>query len=393
MFNGNIRLLLDTIPNSDIVFLHTMASPSEASPTECAIAEHLRTERTVKARMPEGYQPPFPAYVARFPQSVKDVVMAIIGAQHHDADKAKDADCLNKIMSFMKQGPESSPPRHWDLASVKDAVGAYNEVVIAYWDNVPAFEDWRKASGFEEWWGELDALKETNGWFSEVFLPSIDRYETVYSDLMEGREPEGAGAMCSRMSGMVQEHVYWGSMRDRLPISQTNEVPGEKASAPSMPGDTTKARIRIPGKENLTVIRSGQDWSRTSPDERKLYLDTMHPVLIEGMNFLRDQGGDIGCYSCRFMDVIDPKSRQTGTEQTFGLAYFDDLASLEKWSKEHQTHLNIFGGFLQYVKKLNFEVTLHLYHEVLVLKPEQQSFEYVSCHSKTGMLGGLKGRS
>ena len=141
------------------------------------------------------------------------------------------------------------------------------------------------------------------------------------------------------------------------------------------------------------MIRSGQDWSKTLPEEHKLYTETMHPVLTEGMNFLRDQGGEIGCFSCRFMDVLDPQTMKSGIEQTFGLAYFDDIASLEKWSKEHQTHLNIFGGFLRYAKQLNFQLTLHLYHEVLVLKPEQQLFEYIGCHHSTGMLGGLKATS
>ena len=369
-----------------------MASSSENPPLECAIAEHLRTERSVPARTPDGYQPPFPAFVARFPQSIKDVVMAIIGAQHADAEKAKDAGSLNQILSFMTKDPQSSPPGHWDLAAVTDAAGAYNEVVIAYWDNIPAFEDWKKASGFDDWWASLNPESEEHGWFQEVFLPSMDRYETIYSEL-DGRTPEGAGAMCSHVSGTVQEHVYWGSMRDRLPASQVQELAGEKASAPELLKDTNKARERVGGKDNLCVIRSGQDWSKTSPEERKLYLETMHPVLIEGMTFLRDKGGEIGCYSCRFMDVLDPKSMSNGTEQTFGLAYFDDIASLEKWSKDHQTHLNIFGGFLQYVKKLDFNITLHLYHEVLVLKPEQQFLEYVGCHSKTGMLGGLKATS
>jgi Haem-containing dehydratase len=342
--------------------------------------------------MPEGYEPPFPAYCARFPQSVKDVVMAIIGAQHSTVTKAKDSKALSQILSFMK-GTQSSPPQRWDLASVTDAEGAYNEVVIAYWDNIPAFKDWKEGSGFQPWWDSLDPQAENNGWFQEVFLPSIDRFETIYSDLMEGRDAEGAGHMRCGMSGLVREHVYWGSMRDRLAASQTDELVGNAQPSTNGPQDTTKARIRLPGKQNLAVIRSGQDWSRTSPDERKLYLDTMHPVLIEGMNFLRDKGGEIGCYSCRFMDVLEPTSMMTGTEQTFGLAYFDDLASLEKWSKEHQTHLNIFGGFLQYAKKLNFDVTLHLYHEVLVLKPEQQYFEYIGCHPKTGMMGGLKDTS
>jgi len=31
-------------------------------------------------------------------------------------------------------------------------------------------------------------------------------------------------------------------------------------------------------------------------------------------------------------------------------------------------------------------VTLRVFHEVMVLRPEQQYFEYVGCHAGTGML-------
>jgi hypothetical protein len=147
-----------------------------------------------------------------------------------------------------------------------------------------------------------------------------------------------------------------------------------------------KKRIKVPGRRNLAVIRSGQDWSNTLPHERTLYLETMHPVLIKGMAFLRDSGHDVGCYSCRLMDVLDTQNMQPGTEKTFGLAYFDDLASLEGWSKDHQTHLNIFGRFLNYAKELQGKVSLRLFHEVLILGVEQQEFEYVACHGGTGML-------
>lgn len=358
---------------------------------ESAIAPHLQVPRTCPMRMPPNYTPAFPAYCARFSPSVQGIVMAIIGAQHKDLAAALKSGALTKVLSFVKKDMQTSSPKHWDLASLTDAQEAYNECVIAYWDDKSSYEKWREASGFEAWWKGLDSKTEQHGWFQEIFLPTMDRVETVYSDL---NEPEAHGTMSEKLSGLIREHVYWGSMRDRLPISQTDELTGEKASSPELPADTTKARVQVPGKQNLCLIRSGQDWSKTNPDERKLYLDTMHPVLIEGMNFLRDNGEEVGCYSNRFMDILDRNTFKPGnTDQTFGLGYFDDIASLEKWSKEHKTHLNIFGGFLTYVKKLNFNVTLHLYHEVFVLKPEQQVFEYVGCHPKTGMLGGLKGRA
>ena len=200
--------------------------------------------------------------------------------------------------------------------------------------------------------------------------------------------------MQESLSGEIKEHGYWGSMRDRLPISQTDELAGVKAPDTAIANGTIKAdtktkRIEVPGRQNLAVIRSGQDWSATTPEEREKYLKTMHPVLIKGMDFLRDQGDEVGCFSCRLMDVTDKASPGTETEKTFGLAYFDDLASMESWSKQHKTHLDIFGRFLQYAGELQNNVSLRLFHEVMVLKPEQQTFEYVGCHEGTGMLASL----
>ncbi|KAK0660778.1 heme-containing dehydratase protein [Cercophora samala] len=156
-------------------------------------------------------------------------------------------------------------------------------------------------------------------------------------------------------------------MRDQLPASQTDALVGGKPAteqAPNkvQPPGASQRRLKVAGKKNLAVIRSGQDWLDTSPEERELYLETMHPVLIQGMEFLRDHGGEVGCYRCRFMDIIDPTTRAADKDRTFGLAYFDNLASLGRWCKEHSTHLAIFGGFHQYPKKLGHNVTLRVFH-------------------------------
>lgn len=199
---------------------------------------------------------------------------------------------------------------------------------------------------------------------------------------------EGAAHVGKCMSAPIREHCYWGSMRDRIPLSQTDGLEGEKLSPEERHTTVaTTGRVVIPGRKNLAVIRSGQDWLSTTPEERKLYLETMHPVLVKGMDFLQDSGEEVGCYSCRFMEIVDAKTaKPDGIDRTFGLAYFDELASLEKWCKEHPTHLAIFGGFFQYVKTLENNVTLRVFHEVIVLQPEQQYFEYIGCHSGTGML-------
>ncbi|KAF6826518.1 phenylacetaldoxime dehydratase [Colletotrichum plurivorum] len=351
-----------------------------------AVPEHLQCPRRLAAKTPPNFEPPFPAYSAGFPKETKDLVFAIIGAQYASADKA-DGDAVARLTQFTtsKAVEAANKPQFSEWAAVTDNRGYYNVAHLAYWPCKMAYETWAADSGFQTWWDGLDAEAERHGWFLEVFLPTMDRFETVFSN---DTIPEGAAHMRERVIGPIKEHVYWGSMRDRMAAAQNDKLVGEKVDRPTTNGNgaSKPRRVRVSGKQNLAVIRSGQDWSATLPEERELYVKTIHPVLTEGMNFLRDSGAEVGCHSCRFMDLIDPATGEAGKDRTFGLAFFDDLASLEGWAKEHPTHLKIFGGFLQYAAKLNNNVSLRLFHEVLVLKPEQQQFEYVGCHSGTGLL-------
>jgi hypothetical protein len=276
-----------------------------------------------------------------------------------------------------------------EVAAVADNRSHYNIAMLAYWPDRKAWNEWSEQTGFQEWWSGLDPANQQNGWFLEVFFPTMDRFETILTDTAMR---EGASYMRDNVSGPVLEHGYWGSMRDRLPLAQVDELGGEKAflqaGGPKRPSTLT-SRVRVPGKRNLAVIRSGQDWKETLPKERDLYLKMMRPALQAGMDFLHDHGDEIGCYSSRFMDIVGPKG-ETGKDRSFGLGYFDDLASLEAWSKSHPTHVNIFAVFMKYTKEMNNELSLHLYHEVSVLESSQQLFEYISCHANTGMLSSIR---
>jgi len=87
------------------------------------------------------------------------------------------------------------------------------------------------------------------------------------------------------------------------------------------------------------------------------------------------------------MRVLDNATGEP-LEKTFGLAHFDELAHLEGWAKTHPTHLAIFGGFMRYVRALDFQVSLRLYHEVSVIPADAQCFECINCHPGSGLLGG-----
>lgn len=360
---------------------------------ESAIPPHLQVERTLSSKLPANYQPPFPAYTSRWPAHIKGLVFAIFGVQQQDAQSGSKS--VERLISFVKDTQSEALPRHWELASYTDNQGYHTHTVMGYWETEEAFEQWSIETGFKVWWESLDPAEQMCGWFKEIFSPAIDHFETVFSSCAAD---EGASYMKDSMSGPISEHVYWGSMRDRMPASQVSELQGDtwpsdkmdsQVPADTASRDTLNSRVKVRGRKNLTVIRSGQDWGDTLPKERKLYLETMHPVLVVGMDFLRDHGEEVGCISNRFMSVSKGENAQQSIDKTFGLGYFDDMASLEKWSKSHKTHLDIFGRFLQYAKELDNEISLKLFHEVLVLKPEQQVFEYVGCHAKTGMLAAL----
>ena len=354
-----------------------------------SIADHLKCPRTLPAQLPSpNFEPPYPSFSIRFPENVSQLVMAIIGAQHKTASDAADGASRATLSAFLTSPTPTTPPSFFEWASVTDKKGFYNISALAYWPSKGAYESWAEQSGFKAWWQALRPDDGPNGWFLEVFLPTTDRFETLFNT---DTAREGSAHMGHSMSEAVREHGYWGSMRDRIPLAQTDGLSGTKAPPEeykAAPGDTTSTgRVVVPGRKNLAVIRSGQDWLDTTLAERTLYLETMHPVLIKGMDFLRDHGEEVGCYSCRFMEIVDGETaRPEGIDRTFGLAYFDELASLERWCREHPTHLAIFGGFFQYAKKLENNVTLRVFHEVMVLEPEQQWLEYVGCHGGTGML-------
>ncbi|TDZ28839.1 Phenylacetaldoxime dehydratase [Colletotrichum spinosum] len=312
---------------------------------ESAIPEWLQTERTVPARQPPGFKPSFELYTSRFPKTTKHLVMAVIGAQYATAAK-NDGEAIRTISTFISSdvvNPTSRPGFH-EVAAVTDNRGFFNTAVVAYWTSKQSYEDWATTSGFCIWWNGLEPDQDVrNGWFLEIFFPTIERLETVFSTAV----PEGVAHLRESITGPIQEHVYWGSMRDRFPSSQTDELLGAtpthdhgRLRAESAP---RTRRVRVPGRKNLAVIRSGQDWSAAVPEERQLYLDSIQPPLIKGMDYLRDRGSEVGCLSCRFMEMVDPVTAEGGTDRTFCLAYFDNLASLEGWSREHETHLAIFA--------------------------------------------------
>jgi len=350
---------------------------------DSAIAPRLRCPRTLSRRIEDDYNPPYPAWVGRPDPNVDQVVMGYFGVQFRGAALRAKADAA--LAGIVAGFEVEDGPRSHDLARYVDAQGYDNLIAIAYWADPAAFERWRDSPAIADWWNAEARLQEGLGYFREILAPRIDAFESLFSaaDRMEG-VAVGTGV---RSEQDIQEHGYWGSMRDRIARSQTDslEAIGDLTIVEGSPG--LGRRVRLGGHGNIAVIRSGQDWTDTTGRERALYLGNMEPVLRNGMDFLVEEGASIGCYTNRYMQHVDADGQPI--EKSFGYSYWRSLAHMEQWSESHPTHVAIFGTFMGIVQELNFQLQLRLYHEVSVLAPEQQLYEYINCHPKTGLLNGM----
>jgi len=343
---------------------------------ESAIPEHLRSARRRHRRVRDDYAPPFPGFVARHKPSVERVVMAYFGVQTQGAPSTAAEHALARIVSCFEL---NGGPTHWDRARYIDEAGFTNVVTVAYWGDRAKFDGWFPAVR-DGWTGDQRAI-EGFGAFIEVLYPSTEGYQTLFSSV---ERPEGVAVLADGMSGEIQEHAYWGSMRDRIPLSQTSEM------APSGTARAVRdgSRIRVIPHDNVCLIRSGQDWGDTEASERKMYLEDVEPVLREGMDFLRDNGRSVGCYANRYLTVVG--SDGAPTEKSYGMSWWKSLAALERWAESHPTHVRIFGAAMKYLLTVGPAAKLRLYSEVAVARADEQFFEYVNCHPQTGMLNAVQ---
>lgn len=342
---------------------------------ESSIAKHLICPRTRTRRIDDDYAPIYPAWSARAPQTVSDVVMGYFGVQSGEGGVKSRADAA--FRALVQHFAAADGPGHVDYARFVDDAGASHLMAVAYWDSPARFRRWEASPTVAGWWSSDDRLNDGVGYFREILVPRMEQFETAYST---PDHLEGVGVIMGGISDVIQEHGYWGSMRDRIPLSQTD------AMSPSggLAREERKGRVIVKGHKHVAVIRSGQDWTDTQGDERRVYLEDIEPTLRAGMAFLRDQGPTVGCYSNRYVEIIDAEGRPI--DKSFGLSHWRSLADMERWAESHPTHLNIFITFVQLAQNVP---SLRLYHEVSVFDPDGQTYEYINCLPGTGLMHGV----
>lgn len=345
---------------------------------ESAIDTHLQCPRRLSRRVAADYVPPFPMWVARADPSLKQVVMGHFGVQSQSGVAQARAASLDALRHIVATFQAADGPGHFDLVEYADTDGHDNRMAIAYWSDPAAFARWQQAAPVREWWDADARLSDGLGYFREMLAPRVEQFETLYA--FEDALP-GIGAVMDRTSDQIEEHGYWGSMRDRMPASQTDWLAPKGELVVTTGDPQARGRVVVGGHDNLCLIRSGQDWEDAADEERALYLDEIEPTLRAGMDFLRDEGAGIGCYSNRYVRHIDLEGRSI--DQSFDLGHWRSLDLLERWAESHPTHLRIFVTFFRVIGGLQ---KLRLYHEVLVVDAADQHYEYINCHPNSGLM-------
>ena len=347
---------------------------------DSSIPNHLRCPRTRTRRVSDTWQPAVPMYSARGDASIENMVMAYFGVQSK-GDEMKGRACAAYRTICASFAQPDGPARH-DLVQQVDGQGYLNLIAVAYWTDLEKYDRWNSNPAVNDWWASDERLEEGLGYFREILRPRMEQFETIYTH--DYGPLEGVSLLMGSMSEPIIEHGYWGSMRDRLPLSQTDVLDPKGELTVRQGNPALGGRVIIDGHDNLTLIRSGEDWSKTRGEERDTWFDKIQPVLLEGMNYLRDNGLEVGCYTNRYCYHMDEAGHLE--DRGFGVSLWRSMSKLETWAESHHTHLSIFVTFTKLAKKFK---ELTLYHEVSVFDASNQYFEYINCHPQTGLLRGV----
>lgn len=325
--------------------------------------------------MPEGFEPPVPAWSGDWTDGVQELTSAFFGVQGEETPEWRHW-VANALLPKTEDGPELV-----EKAVFTDANGISNHVYLAYWRN-GRYPRWWQQESVSGWWADERRSNETVGYWREVSTVGPDRIETLHSS----PDSHGIATLASELEGPVPEHGYAGAARDRIPVSGTDALRGSETTSNGLRADVSAngKRVRVAAPANMCIIRSGQDWEYCDPDEREFYLKEVAPSLTAGMDYLRDNAEESRCLSMRLMRRTDEDNNEL--KQTFGLGYGLDIYAFEEWAKSHPTHTKIFGQFLSHAERFGENMRLRLWHEVSVVAVGGTDFEYIGCHPRTGLL-------
>jgi aldoxime dehydratase len=167
-----------------------------------------------RRNMPDNWVPPVPAWSADLGDS-SALAIAYYGMQHHTSD-TRDSETA---FALLRHGPDA--PEHIERGRFHDLAGLVNEVFVCYWRVPGTYVRFAEQSALARWLADDARLSSDVGVWVEAFRIPMTRFETLFSSQC----PAGAARLTDHpMTGPIDEHGYWGGMRDRIPASNADEL-------------------------------------------------------------------------------------------------------------------------------------------------------------------------
>lgn len=354
-------------------------------PTMSSETRNGAVERQFPPQKPEGFVPAVQRYSARLPHEVREIQVLYLGMQSRTEESRSVVAFLHEVSKLLS-GPTG--PVHFDFATYDDMAGYPTVFAAAYWERPSMYEEWAASRAVRDWWLDPEKTTGPKGFFWEAMVAAVDHFETItFKEYVRGL---AACPMC-RIEPMG-ESGYWGAARDRIPASANDrfEVPDIEMKVTEPAQDSIGRRLAIAPHKNFVAIRSGVSWEACGEEQLNSFENNLKPKLDAGMEFLRNNPQETGCYALRQSRVLSPDG--TLTKEEYSLGFFRCLEDLETWSREHPTHLAIYTRAMAERKKYQDQLELRTYQEIYVLARTGNRFEYVNCHQKTGLLPFFAGK-
>jgi aldoxime dehydratase len=327
--------------------------------------------RRFPLNQPEGHTAPVPRYSA----AVQAKVAVLFLGLQAKADAPPDAGPTEFLARIAK---DPAAPVYVDQATYIDLQGYLNRVAAFYWLDTAQFQTWLELPAVKEWRSQMRGETAVGLWWEPVVVDAR-RMETItFSAFRRGFSG------CPAMGLQSTDHTgYWGAARDRIPGAGDDLFEPTVATSARCPITGASYRKVQPPK-NMCVIRSGVSWEKCDGEQLKDWRERIKPKLDAGMEYLRANPRETGCFSLRQVETIAPDGKKLA--EAYSLGAFVSMGHLEAWSKDHPSHLAIYTSALAARKKYQEKLELHTYNEIFILEEDNPPFEYFNCHPQTGLL-------
>ncbi|RYF60954.1 MAG: phenylacetaldoxime dehydratase family protein [Comamonadaceae bacterium] len=339
---------------------------------------HTQYPRTIPARRPTNFEPPSVRYSLRWRKPVPELVADWFGIQDAEPGSPAGRNFLDNLRNAMSG--HLRPDATEVMVCPEDETGRPAVVVVAYWTSASAHARWSSRSEWAPWWNAPSRMDDGVGYWRETIACPYERHETVFS---RDYYRIGLGRTPDTEIVQITDNGYFGAARDRLPISAVDQLASPLGTHVSYdPGlDPQGRRVLVLTPLNTTMIRSGQFWHDSEPEQAEDYEKALQPKLDRGMDYLA-RNEDTGCVYLRKLVNLDDNLHRR--RETSVYAAFQEFAGLESWAEDHPTHNAIYGHQIAMGKKYGARRDVVTWHEVFVL-PANNRFEYINCAPGTGM--------